>query len=119
MFSFIYFIYFFFHKNTLPIKTVISIIIISLQEEQNKFPISASDQVILCENGGCELQSNNVKNGDLKNHKPSGPVKSESFESTDAIPASKVCSSRDVELIYASQEQAIKASFGHKEVSRV
>ncbi|XP_027231135.2 metal cation symporter ZIP14 [Penaeus vannamei] len=87
----------------------------ALKEEQNKFPISASDQVILCENGGCELQSNNVKNGDLKNHKPTGPVKSESFESADAVTASNVCSSRDVELIYASQEQAIKASFGHKE----
>ncbi|XP_042890094.1 metal cation symporter ZIP14-like isoform X2 [Penaeus japonicus] len=85
------------------------------KQEQSKFPISASDQVILCENGGCELQCNNMKNGDVKNHKPSGPVKSESFESADAIPSSKVCSSRDVELIYASQEQAIKASFGHNE----
>lgn len=118
-FPFFFFYVFLIHKNALPIKTIISIIINALQEEQNKFPISASDQVILCENGGCELQSNNVKNGDLKNHKPTGPVKSESFESADAVTASNVCSSRDVELIYASQEQAIKASFGHKEVCSV
>lgn len=98
---------------------LIAHVIIHSQQEQSKFPISASDQVILCENGGCELQCNNMKNGDVKNHKPSGPVKSESFESADTIPSSKVCSSRDVELIYASQEQAIKASFGHNEVGNV
>lgn len=54
----------------------------------------------------------------MNNYKQAVPGKTEteSFEECEPASSTNTCGLKDVELIYASQEQAIKASFGHSEV---
>lgn len=90
----------------------------ALKEEKKNFPASQSDHVMLYENG-CELQSS--KKADLGDGVNSyrqaiiGKTETESFEGSEPASSTNSCGPKDVELIYASQQQAIKASFGHSE----
>lgn len=88
------------------------------QEGHKKIPVSQSEQAILYENG-CELQAAEKGSitSDAKNGKPPVFAKTDSFEEPGSKSASSSCGPKDVNLIYASQQQAIKASFGHNEVS--
>ncbi|XP_066948696.1 metal cation symporter ZIP14-like [Macrobrachium rosenbergii] len=80
----------------------------STKQEKKKYPVSPSDQAVLCENGR-EFQ--------VPEQKPHlGNTKQESFQGGELVtPTSNGCGQQDIQLIYASQEQAIKASFGHSE----
>ncbi|XP_068240509.1 metal cation symporter ZIP14-like [Palaemon carinicauda] len=80
----------------------------SMKQELKKYPVSPSDQAVLCENGR-EFQ--------IPEQRPHlSNTKQESFQDGElASPTSNGCGQQDIHLIYASQEQAIKASFGHSE----
>lgn len=79
--------------------------------------VSHSEQAILSENG-CELKA--AENGSItsetKNGLPAVFSKTDSFEGSVSKATTSSCGPKNVELIYASQQQAIKASFGHNEV---
>ncbi|KAK7066201.1 hypothetical protein SK128_006868, partial [Halocaridina rubra] len=77
-------------------------------KKMEKFPAPPSDLGMLCANGR-EFQ--------IPNHKlPLGDTKMESFEGSElASPSPNGCGPQNVHLIYASQEQVIKASFGNSE----
>nr|XP_053630155.1 metal cation symporter ZIP14-like [Cherax quadricarinatus] len=89
------------------------------KEDSNKIPASQSEQRMLCANG-CELQSSDRADlGDELSSRQPSLSKSESFEGSKLVPPVSSCAPKNVELIYASQEQAIKASFGHSERPKV
>ncbi|XP_042213517.1 metal cation symporter ZIP14-like isoform X1 [Homarus americanus] len=88
----------------------------ALKEEKKKFPTSRSDQAILNENGSEQQSSNKVDmNGAISNYKQGSLSTTESFEGSELASHDGGCGQKNIDLIYASQEQAIKASFGHSE----
>lgn len=101
------------------VERIIKIIVThQARKEKNKFPAGVSDQDVLCSNVREIQRSNPPSSGfGVGQEKPGVESSINGGVNLDLEPVTPQsnCAPGNVELIYASQQQAIRASFGHNE----